>query len=153
MSMNSRNDSVSMNSKNGSRSLSVFLAILFIASVALNAAFLTGCISPEDIRWNGKGTSQQGTKHSVPEASYLREIAAALGLSPSSDKTPGDIALDIEQVLKNSQAYKGDVFSDETFKECKAAIPTAKDTAIFEAYQAFIKKVAGKRILILESKE
>lgn len=148
---------MNMNSKKGSGSFSAFLVILLVASIALNAAFLTGCISLEDFRGKGKEprpTSQRGPQLPLAsEAAYLREIATVLGLSPSSDKTPGDIAFDIEQALKSSRAYKGAVFSDETFKECKAVLPTAKDMETLEAYHTFIKKIAGKRIVILECKE
>ena len=97
--------------------------------------------------------SEQGPTPIVSESVYLREIAASLGLSPSSDKTPGDIAFDIGQVLNNTQRYKGGVLNDQVFDECKAAIPTTKDTETFEAYHVFIKKIAGKRIVILDCKE
>ena len=139
------NTNRNMNARAGSGSISVFLAILFIASIALNAAFLTGCISRKDIFGNGS------TPHSPPpaESVYLRQIAKSLGLSPSSDKTPGDIAFDISQVLDNAQRYKGGVLTDQSFNECKAAIPTSKDTETFESYHAFIKKVAGKRIIVV----
>ena len=89
----------------------------------------------------------------VSESGYLREIATSLGLSPSSDKTPGDIAFDISQILNNTQRYKGDVLTDQSFNECKAAIPTSKETEIFEAYHNFIKKIEGKGIVILNCKE
>ena len=150
------NTNMSMNAKAGSGSVSVFLSILFIASIALTAAFLTGCISRAGIFGNSSSVqpnSEQGPTPTVSESIYLREIAASLGLSPSSDKTPGDIAFDIGQVLNSAQCYKGGVLTDQSFDECKAAIPTSKDTQIFEAYHAFIKKIEGKRIVILECKE
>ena len=150
------NTNMSMNAKAGSGSVSVFLFILFIASIALNAAFLTGCISRADIFGNSSSTQsnpRQKPTPVVPESVYLREIAASLGLSPSSDKTPGDIAFDIGQVLNSVQRYKGGVLSDQSFDECKAAIPTSKDTEIFEAYHAFIKKINGKRLVILDSED
>lgn len=150
------NTNMSMNAKAGSGSVSVFLFILFIASIALNAAFLTGCISRADIFGNSSSTRsnpRQKPTPVVPESVYLREIATTLGLAPSSDKTPGDIAFDISQVLNNTQRYKGGVLTDQSFIECNAAIPTSKDTEIFEAYHAFIKKIAGKRIVIIDCKE
>lgn len=146
------NTNMNMNAKAGSGSLSVFLSILFIASIALNAAFLTGCISMKDIFGNGRDP-QPTTWQGSTESFYLREIATSLGISSSSDKTPGDIAFDIGQVLNSVQRYKGGVLSDQSFDECKAAIPTSKDTEIFEAYHAFIKKIAGKRIVIIDCKE
>ena len=147
---------MSMNAKAGSGSVSVFLSILFIASIALNAAFLTGCISSADIFGNSNSTQLNLRQKSTPvvsESVYLREIAASLELSPSSDKTPGDIAFDIGQVLNSVQRYKGGVLSDQSFDECKAAIPTSKDTEIFEAYHAFIKKIAGKRIIVVSGND
>ena len=150
------NTNMSMNAKAGSGSVSVFLSILFIASIALNAAFLTGCISSADIFGNSNSTQLNLRQKSTPvvsESVYLREIAASLELSPSSDKTPGDIAFDIGQVLNSVQRYKGGVLSDQSFDECKAAIPTSKDTEIFEAYHAFIKKINGKRLIILDSEK
>lgn len=150
------NTNMSMNAKAGSGSVSVFLSILFIASIALNAAFLTGCISSADIFGNSNSTQLNLRQKSTPvvsESVYLREIAASLELSPSSDKTPGDIAFDIGQVLNSVQRYKGGVLSDQSFDECKAAIPTSKDTEIFEAYHAFIKKIAGKRIIVVSGND
>ena len=145
------NTNMSMNAKAGSGSVSVLLSILFIASIALNAAFLTGCISRADIFGNSSSVqpnSEQGPTPIVSESVYLREIAASLGLSPSSD-----IAFDIGQVLNSVQRYKGGVLSDQSFDECKAAIPTSKDTEIFEAYHAFIKKINGKRLIVLDSEK
>lgn len=147
---------MNMKAKTGSGSVSVFLSILFIASIALNAAFLTGCISMADIFGNsGSAQPNPGQKPApvVSESVYLRDIAKSLGLSPSSDKTPGDIAFDIGQVLTNVQRYKGGVLTDQSFNECKAAIPTSKDTETFEAYHAFIKKINGKRLIILDSEK
>ena len=141
-----------MNARAGSGIISTFFAVLFIASIALNAAFLTGCISTTDIFGNSSDPqpiSQPKPAPVVSESVYLREIATSLGLSPSSDKTPGDIAFDINQVLNNTQRYKGGVLTDQSFNECKAAIPTSKDTEIFETYHKFIKKVSGKRIIIV----
>ncbi|MGN0833157.1 MAG: hypothetical protein ACI4RD_05855 [Kiritimatiellia bacterium] len=138
-----------MNARTGSGIGSAFLTILFIASILLNAAFLAGCISRTDIFGPGP-TDPPPPK---PESVYLREIAVSLGLSPSSDKTPGDIVFDIRRVLDDSRQYKGDVLDDSSFEECKNAILTSKDTKIFEAYHSFIKKIAGKRIVILECDE
>ena len=150
------NTNMTMNARAGSGNVSVFLAIFFIVSIALNAAFLTGYISRADIFGNSRNPQpipQQKPDPVVSESVYLREIATSLGLAPSSDKTPGDIAFDINQVLNNTQRYKGGVLTDQAFDEYKAAIPTSNDTEIFGAYHAFIKKVVGKRIVILERKE
>ncbi|MBQ6923072.1 MAG: hypothetical protein IJQ73_00385 [Kiritimatiellae bacterium] len=145
---------MNMNSKSGSGIASAIFIILFIASIALNVAFLTGCetLGPRGRRSVNPGPipPTQSTPSSS-EATYLREIATSLGLSPSPDKTPGIIAFDIKQALGKSLKYHDDILSDVAFQECKAAIPTTKDTEIFEAYHRFIKKIAGKRILVLDN--
>ncbi len=146
------NTNMNTNARAGSGIISTFFAVLFIASIALNAAFLTGCISKTDIFGNSSSTQpipQPKPAPVVSESVYLREVASSLGLSPSSDKTPGDIASDIGQVLNNAQRYKGGVLTDQAFDEYKAAIPTSKDTETFEAYHKFIKKIEGKKIIIV----
>lgn len=143
---------MNMNSKSGRGSASFFFVILFLASVALNVAFVTGCISTEVFQGGSKGptpTPTTQTNTGASESYYLREIAASLGLSPSLDKTPGDIAFDIKQALGDSQKYKGNVFSDEEFDKYRKAFLTNNDVKTFEDYHTFAKKVAGKRIVIL----
>ncbi len=144
---------MNMNSKSGSGCASAFFVILFLASIALNVAFLTGCVTLDKFRGGPDAPNPprppQPT-HSSSEATYLREIAMSLGLSPSLDKTPGDIAFDIKQTLNNSQKYRGEVLSDSSFEECKTDISTSKGRETFEQYHRFIQKVVDKRVLILD---
>lgn len=147
---------MNMKSRAGSGCVSAFLALLLTASIALNAALLTGCISPEDVPGGflkSRPATAQGQTAPAQEFAYLREIASSLGLPASPDKTPGDIAFDIGQAINGAQQYKGEVFSDEAFEECKAAIPSEKDTETFTAYHAFMKKIAGRRIVVLGGRE
>lgn len=147
---------MNVNSKSGSGSASAFFVALFLASVALNVAFVTGCISANDFQGDPKGSKPIRSTQQISggsESSCLREIAASIGLSPSQDKTPGDIAFDIQQVLGNTQKYRGDVFSDEAFDKYRKAFLTNKDAETFEAYHIFIKRIEGKQIVILNNKE
>ncbi len=94
----------------------------------------------------------QETSFSPPpqsESTYLKELAEWLSVPIPKDATPGDIAFAIRQALSETTRYSGEVLSDEAFEECKAAIPTTKDTETFAAYHRFIKKVAGKRVVVL----
>lgn len=85
------------------------------------------------------------------EAPFLKELAEWLSVPIPENATPGDIAFAIRHALSdNTTRYSGEVLSTEAFKECRAAIPTTKDRTIFDAYHKFIKKVAGKRILVLD---
>lgn len=97
----------------------------------------------------------QETAFSPPpqsESTHLKELAEWLSVPIPKDATPGDIAFAIRQALSDSTRYSGEVLSDEAFEECKAAIPTTKDTETFEAYHRFIKKVAGKKVIVIETK-
>lgn len=78
------------------------------------------------------------------------ELAEWLAVPIPKDATPSDISSAIKWALSdNSTLYPGEVLTDDAFEECRAAIPTTKDTETFESYHAFIKKVAGKRIVVL----
>ena len=87
------------------------------------------------------------------EAPFLRDLADRLSVPIPEDGTPGDISFAIRQALSQTTRYSGDVLSDEAFEECRAVIPTTKDTKIFEAYHAFIKKIARKKIFIVKTGE
>ena len=139
---------MNMNSKSGSGSASAFFVILFLASIALNVAFLTGCISTDKSFGRSGKTSPalpippSGTSSGAnSEAEHcLRNIANLLGLYPSREATPGDIEFNITQALK----YEGDVFSPEVFQKYRKGFLTDKDVKTFEAYHSFVKKFQHK---------
>ena len=136
--------------RKGSAKLGVLLFILLIASIALNVILLNGCEILGIGGRTGGGKSVQTPPVSSSESSYLREIAGVLKLNEGPEKAPGDIAFDIRQYLDNRQKYKGDVFSADSFEMACSAIGIQKDQEIFKAYHAFISKIAGKTIIVLE---
>jgi len=83
------------------------------------------------------------------ESEYLKEIASMLSVSVSKDDTPGDIAFKVKQRLGHVERYRGEVLSDESFALAKSAIGIPKDAEIFKAYHAFVKKIEGKKILVI----
>ena len=85
------------------------------------------------------------------EAPYLKDLAAWLSVPIPKDATSGDIEFAIKQAISESVRYSDEVLTDEAVMECRDAIPTTKDTKTFEAYHAFIKKIAGKKIIILDN--
>ena len=85
------------------------------------------------------------------ESEYLKEIASVLSIPVLKDDTPGDIAFKIKQCLVNVESYQGNVLSDESFEKAKSAIRIPSDAEIFAEYHKFIKKIKGKRVLILEN--
>ena len=137
-------------SNKGSAKIGVLFFILFCASVALNVILLNGC---ELLGIGGKvreSSPVQTPSVSGSELSYLRELAEVLEIKEGPEKTPGDIAFDIRQCLNNRQKYKEDVLSAASFEMACSAIGMQKDQDIFKAYHAFISKIAGKMIIILE---
>lgn len=87
------------------------------------------------------------------ESEYLKEIASALSIPVSKDDTPGDIAFKIKQRIGYAERYRGEVLSDESFELAKSAIGIPKDAETFKTYHAFVKKIAGKRIMIFDDIE
>ena len=136
-------------SQKGSSKLGVLFALLLIISIALNVMFMCGC----DIFKVGVGTKDAGANSpSAPsvEATYLREIAGTLKISATPDKTPGDIAFDIQQRLSKSVKYAGTVLAPEAFAKACSAVRIAEDQITFKSYHEFISKIAGKKLIILE---
>ncbi len=98
--------------------------------------------------------NQRGQKPSAsPESEYLKEIASVLSISVSKDDTPGDMAFKIKQCIGNAEHYRGDVLSDESFEKAKSAIRIPADAETFSEYHKFIKKIANRKVLIINSKE
>lgn len=127
----------------------VLVVLLLIVSLALNVMSLTGCLT---FGGGGKGGKEEGgnAPQKSTESTYLRGIAAQLGIDESSDKTPGDIAFDIEQRLRARQVYRGTVLSEDGFQKASWAIRIPADRETFESYHEFIGKVAGKTILVID---
>lgn len=97
--------------------------------------------------------TQPVAPQTAQEAVYLKEIASVLSISVSEKDTPGDIAFKIRQRLARIDCYRGDIFSDASFAKAKSAIRIPSDAETFAEYHAFIKKVARKKVLIIEEQE
>lgn len=96
---------------------------------------------------------QQQAVPSPSEPEYLKEIATILAIPVLVRDTPGDIAFKIKQRLGTAERYRGKVLADDAFEKAKSAIRIPSDAETFADYHVFIKKVAGKRILILNAQE
>ena len=93
---------------------------------------------------------QTPQQSSSQETVYLKEIASVLSIPVSDKDTPGDIVFKIRQRIENTERYRGAVLSDESFRKAKSAIRIPSDAETFAEYHAFIKKVAEKRIVLLD---
>ena len=103
--------------------------------------------------WTPPHSQRAQTPPALPESEYLKEIASVLSVQVSKDDTPGDIAFKIKQCLGNAECYRGEVLSDESFELARSAIGVTADAETFAQYHKFIKKVAGRKVLIIISKE
>ena len=129
--------------------------ILLCALTTLAATLLVGCDSLFDWGDSKYGRSEnkqrQGGQQQTPsEAVFLLDIAKRLGIDEPYDKTPGDIAFDIERCLNHSTSYCGGTLSSDAFANIREAILNPEEQKMFQAYHDFIRKVEGRRILILE---
>lgn len=94
---------------------------------------------------------QMSQQSSSQETVYLKEIASVLSIPVSDKDTPGDIAFKIRQRLENTERYRGDILSDESFTKAKSAIRISEDAETFTEYHTFIKKVAGKKMFVIDN--
>lgn len=136
--------------RKGGAKLGVLFFILLIASIVLNVILLNGCEFLGIEGRSGQGRPVQPPPAASSESSYLRELAEVLKLNEGPEKTPGDIAFDIQQCLNNRQKYRGEVLSSDSFEKASTAIRISKDQETFKAYHDFISKIAGKTIIVLE---
>ena len=116
--------------------------ILLLASLALNAAFLTGCVTRATFFGND-----------VPEdegRARLVRIADILEI-----QTAGKSAFDLESDIRHSLESDVDVpraFDEETL-EAIAQASTTQEAEILRNYQRFILRLQGKRILVVGGEE
>lgn len=136
--------------RKGSTKLGVLLFILLCASIALNVILLKGDGILGIGEKSGGGPTVNPPSLPNSESSYLRELAGILKLDVRSEKTSGDMAFDIRQRLNKRLTYSGDVLPLDSFEKASAAIRITKDQETFKAYHEFIRKVAGKTIIVLE---
>ena len=103
--------------------------------------------------WMSPHVQRDQTPPIPPETEYLKEIASVLSIPVLKDDTPGDIAFKIKQCLGNVEHYRGNVLSDASFEKAKSAIRIPADAETFAEYHKFIKKIANRKVLIINSNE
>ena len=103
--------------------------------------------------WMSPHVQRDQTLPIPPESEYLKEIASVLSIPVLKDDTPGDIAFKIKQCLGNVEHYRGNVLSDASFEKAKSAIRIPADAETFAEYHKFIKKIANRKVLIINLNE
>lgn len=141
-----------MSSNSGCSATAVF-AFLFIISAALNAALLSGCVTPGKcpLCSREKGTpASSPSKASYDAADDLREIANKLGIE-TEGKDASELASSIKTQLYVEPSAKGfprELLTGQELEGVKEVIPEKTGATITE-YQHFIKSLEGKRFLVI----
>ena len=108
------------------------------------AFFSAGCITT-DVKTHVPPAGSE-------EPRLLLSVAEKLGMKPAYGKTPGDIATDIRLAIEDAERPPSICLTDASVERLCDAATTQEEEALL-AYQEFIKKVHGKRILILPDDE
>ena len=124
-----------------------FLAFLLIISLIVNAVLICGKSVTEPIT-GGNGNSSQ-----TISTEKLRSIATKCGVSSeSADKMDAEQLLtEINIKFNESVGYYGNSLSDEEFKKVEDLLyGEDKIIAVIKAQDAFVQKIHGKDIVILQ---
>lgn len=126
------------------------MSILFLASVALNACFITGCQALHDAVYGNPCKYGSHQPAGDDGKSELVRIANLLDIK-TSGKSAYDLAFDIRYKL-NRSADVPQVFDDEAFKRMRKDLRSYEKDAMDE-YQRFILELQGKRVIVIEPEE
>ena len=124
-----------------------FLAFLLIISLIVNAVLICGKSVTEPIT-GGNGNSSQ-----TISTEKLRSIATKCGVSSeSADKMDAEQLLtEINIKFNDSVGYYGNSLSGEEFKKVEDLLyGEDKIIAVIKAQDAFVQKIHGKDIVILQ---
>ena len=146
-----------------------FLSFLFIASIGLNAMFLSGCTSTQFGRWCHKvgygdpcrlaqgqcSGSTQTTYHSNPSApsgddgkAQLARIATLLDI-PTSGKSASDLVSDILYKLDRPTTPVPTALDQPSYDKLSERLLKAEKPVLLD-YQRFISDLQGKRVIVIE---
>lgn len=123
--------------------------LLFIASVALNVGFITGCQSLHDAVYGNQCKYSQAPVQPVNDGgkAELVRIAGMLDIK-TQGKTASDLSSDIRYKLDRS-ADVPTVFDDAAFEKMAKDLNPIEKKAMRE-YQRFISDLQGKKVIVIE---
>lgn len=124
--------------------MKAFATLLLLASLSLNAAFLTGCVTRETFLGNGE-TSQDDDGRA-----RLARIAGVLGI-PTENKSAFDIESEIRHVLDRATDAP-QAFGQADFETMAKDLNPVEREAMQE-YQRFILRLQGKRVIVVGGEE
>ena len=123
--------------------------LLFIASVALNVGFLTGCQSLHDAVYGNPCKYSQAPVQLVNDGgkAELVRIAGMLDIK-TSGKTSSDLSSDIRYKLDRNTDVPN-AFDVAAFEKMAKDLNSAEEKAMRE-YQRFILDLQGKKVIVIE---
>ena len=126
--------------------MKVLAVILFIASVALNVGFLTGCQSLHDAVY-GSPCKFVPAAPKQDGATDLARIAGLLDIK-TSGKAATDLVADICYKLdRNMDVPKA--FDDSAFNDATKDLLSG-EKEVLRKYQQFISELQGKRVIVID---
>ena len=127
----------------------IALSSVFVL-VSFSGCSIPGCIS--NLK-NDDGEHRQAIRPQQPQQgeqarAYLMPIARKLGLTPSSERSSADLAVDIKLALDEETVYAPAPLSDACMVELKKVLEDA-DYKALEKSQSFLRQAQGRRLLTL----
>lgn len=128
--------------------MKVIVFLLFITSLVLNVAILTGCRTLHDTVYGSpcKYSPQKQTDNNDIKAELVR-IASLLDIK-TSGKTASDLSSDIRYKLERS-ADVPNAFNATAFERMSKDLRVEEKEAM-RAYHRFISDLQGKRVIVIE---
>ena len=128
--------------------MKVIVFLLFITSLVLNVAILTGCRTLHDTVYGSscKYSPQKQTDNNDIKAELVR-IASLLDIK-TSGKTASDLSSDIRYKLERS-ADVPNAFNATAFERMSKDLRVEEKEAM-RAYHRFIHDLQGKRVIVIE---
>ena len=131
--------------------MKTLLSLLFIASIGLNVAFLTGCAHDA---FYGKPCKYSKPSQPIQVGDDGREafaaIASDLGL-PTSGRDTETLKTDIHYAISVKPPVPR-LFDNELFEKMAKDLNSSEENAMRE-YQRFIRDLQGKRIIVITPKD
>lgn len=118
--------------------MKVLATILLLASLALNAAFLTGCVTRGTFFGDGQTSANDDGRARLVRIADLLDI-------PTEGKSAFDLESDIRHALDRAMIAPP-AFDEATFEKTAKKV-NSKEEEVLRDCQRFILRLQGKRVI------
>ena len=140
-------------SRNGGVTFAGILSLALIASLALNVAFVSGCVTLGDLGAGGDDRTTQSQAPSVDPGeirlSCMCEVARTIGVEYAPGMTASDILSKIKMTVKPA-SFSGKVLTEKEIEAASDMLAPAAG-AVLRENQGFLSDIKGKKILIIST--